>query len=81
MSIDRNDQDYIEQLTNLWNVRIAPQAGIFEVKPESASKNLDELTGDDFTFNDRINSYVEVTGPISVVNKNKTRIIMVISTP
>lgn len=33
MSIDRNDEDYIEQLTNLWNVRIAPQAGIFEVKP------------------------------------------------
>lgn len=52
-----------------------------EVTPESASKNLDELTGDDFTFKDRINSYAEVMGPISLVNKNKTRIIMVISTP
>lgn len=73
MSIDRDDEDYMEQLTNLWNVRITPQEGIFEVKPESASKNLDELTGDDFTFKDRINSYAEVTGPISVVNKKQNK--------
>lgn len=73
MSIDRDDEDYMEQLTNLWNVRIAPHTGIFEVKPESASKNLDELIGDDFTYKDRINSYAEVTGPISVVNKKQNK--------